>query len=136
MVARIIIKVESVLHRMYASYAVGVDGVSTKDGTGDSLPKTVTKEKRQRRLLENYLQQQQQMETTEKKNDIDVYLAEEALNPMTDKFDILLWWKENAGRGNMEKQFHAGSGGSSYFKDAGMQSRLLVVLNFLVKYSN
>ncbi|KAK1382062.1 hypothetical protein POM88_019797 [Heracleum sosnowskyi] len=67
-----------------------------QDGTGDSLPKIITKEKREKRLLENYLQQQQ-METTEKKNDIDVYLAEEPQNPMIDKFDILLWWKENAG---------------------------------------
>lgn len=38
------------------------------------------------------------METTEKKNDIDIYLAEEPLNPMTDMFNILLWWKDNASR--------------------------------------
>ncbi|KAK1381577.1 hypothetical protein POM88_028321 [Heracleum sosnowskyi] len=68
-----------------------------KDGTCDSASKTINKEKRQRRLLENYMQQQQ-LETTEKKNDIDIYLAEEPLNPMIVQFDILVWWKDNASR--------------------------------------
>ncbi|KAK1402710.1 hypothetical protein POM88_002315 [Heracleum sosnowskyi] len=90
-------KVESVLHRLYACYNIGVDGVSTKDGTCNSASKTINKEKRQRRLLENYMQQQQ-LETTEKKNDVDIYLAEEPLNPMIAQFDILLWWKDNASR--------------------------------------
>ncbi|KAK1381706.1 hypothetical protein POM88_019441 [Heracleum sosnowskyi] len=63
----------------------------------DSASKTINKEKRQRRLLENYMQQQQ-LETTEKKNDVDIYLAEEPLNPMIAQFDILLWWKDNASR--------------------------------------
>ncbi|KAK1367446.1 hypothetical protein POM88_043007 [Heracleum sosnowskyi] len=66
-----------------------------QDGTSDSASKTINKEKRQRRLLENYMQQRQ-LETTEKKNDVDIYLAEEPLNPMIAQFDILLWWKDNA----------------------------------------
>ncbi|KAK1363197.1 hypothetical protein POM88_038758 [Heracleum sosnowskyi] len=69
---------------------------SGQDGTCDSASKTINKEKRQRRLLENYMQQQ--LETTEKKNDVDIYLAEEPLNPMIAQFDILLWWKDNASR--------------------------------------
>ncbi|KAK1399856.1 hypothetical protein POM88_009719 [Heracleum sosnowskyi] len=85
------VKVESVLHRLYACYNIGVDGVSTK---------TINKEKCQRRLLENYMQQQQ-LETTEKKNDVDIYLAEEPLNPMIAQFDILLWWKDNASRSSL-----------------------------------
>ncbi|KAK1401304.1 hypothetical protein POM88_000909 [Heracleum sosnowskyi] len=92
--------VESVLHRLYACYNIGVDGVSTKDGTCDSASKTINKEKRQKRLLENYMQQQQ-LETTEKKNDVDIYLAEEPLNPMIAQFDILLWWKDNASRSSL-----------------------------------
>ncbi|KAK1391497.1 hypothetical protein POM88_010553 [Heracleum sosnowskyi] len=71
-----------------------------KDGTCDSASKTINKEKRQRRLLENYMQQQQ-LETTEKKNDVDIYLAEEPLNPMIAQFDILLWWKDNASRSSL-----------------------------------
>lgn len=50
-----------------------------------------------RRLLENYMHQQQ-METHEKKNDVDRYLNEEPINPMNPSFDILLWWKDNSKR--------------------------------------
>ncbi|KAK1363492.1 HAT, C-terminal dimerization domain containing protein [Heracleum sosnowskyi] len=97
MVAKLVVKVESILQRLYACYNVGADGEKTENCRADSPPKTVNKEVRKRRLLENYLQQQQ-METTEKKNDLDVYLAEEPLNPMTEIFSILLWWKDNASR--------------------------------------
>ena len=45
--------------------------------------------------MENYLQQQQ-MFVTEKMNDIDRYLAEETVNPMTPSFDILLWWRDHS----------------------------------------
>lgn len=38
------------------------------------------------------------METTGAKNDVDRYLMEEPINPMTSSFDILIWWKENASR--------------------------------------
>ena len=48
-----------------------------------------------RKLLENYLQQQQ-MFVTEKMNDIDRYLAEETVNPMTSSFNILLWWRDHS----------------------------------------
>ncbi|KAK1377927.1 hypothetical protein POM88_024671 [Heracleum sosnowskyi] len=78
-------------------YPNNVADKKQKDGTCDSASKTINKEKRQRRLLENYMQQQQ-LETTEKKNDVDIYLAEEPLNPMIAQFDILLWWKDNASR--------------------------------------
>ena len=63
----------------------------------DSPPKSDGKETHRRRLLENYLQQQQ-MFVTEKMNDVDKYLAEEPVNPMTSSFDILLWWKDNSNR--------------------------------------
>ena len=38
------------------------------------------------------------METIWHKNDVDNYLAEEPLNPMTVSFNILLWWKDNSVR--------------------------------------
>ena len=47
--------------------------------------------------MENYLQQQH-IFVTEKLNDIDKYLNEETINPMTSSFDILLWWKDNSQR--------------------------------------
>ena len=31
-------------------------------------------------------------------NDVQRYLGEESLDPMTSEFDILLWWKNNASR--------------------------------------
>ncbi|MDV3191305.1 MAG: hAT family dimerization domain-containing protein, partial [Candidatus Phytoplasma australasiaticum] len=42
--------------------------------------------------------EQQHMGITENKSDIDVYLAEEPFNPLMNKFDILLWWKDNASK--------------------------------------
>lgn len=38
------------------------------------------------------------MDITEKKNDVDRYLTDEPLNPMTSSFNILNWWKENSER--------------------------------------
>ena len=36
------------------------------------------------------------MKIAEDKNDIDKYLTEEPVNPMTSSLDILLWWKNNS----------------------------------------
>ena len=38
------------------------------------------------------------METTESKTDVDRYLNEDPINPMTSSFDILLWWKDNSSK--------------------------------------
>ncbi|KAK1357257.1 hypothetical protein POM88_050513 [Heracleum sosnowskyi] len=90
-VARIVTKVESLLQRMYAAYdGQGSDGDGSNSkvyqsnmslNVGDGINK--------RKLLESYLHQQK-MENTEKKNDLDRYLSDEPLNPMTPAFDILL----------------------------------------------
>ena len=42
--------------------------------------------------------QKQQLQVPEKMNDVQRYLGEESLDPMTSEFDILLWWKNNASR--------------------------------------
>ena len=42
--------------------------------------------------------QMQQMDTAESKNDVDKYLLEEPINPMTSSFDILIWWNANSSR--------------------------------------
>lgn len=38
------------------------------------------------------------METTESKTDVDKYLNEEPINPMTSSFDLVLWWKDNSSK--------------------------------------
>lgn len=60
----------------------------------DTQQKNVGTENK-RKLLENYLQQRQ-LFGTEKKNDLERYLAEEPISPMTPSFDILSWWKDNS----------------------------------------
>ncbi|XP_062093497.1 zinc finger BED domain-containing protein RICESLEEPER 2-like [Humulus lupulus] len=96
-VAKIVVKVERILQRLYNSYNVEGESDGDKVSKSDSPPKGGVKETIRRRLLENYLQQQQ-MFVTEKMNDVDKYLAEETINPMTSSFDILLWWKDNSQR--------------------------------------
>ncbi|XP_074374004.1 zinc finger BED domain-containing protein RICESLEEPER 1-like [Apium graveolens] len=71
-VAMITVKVESILQRLYAVYNVEVEGVMSS--------------------------KQQHMGIIENKSDIDVFLAEEPVNPLMKKFDILLWWKDNASK--------------------------------------
>ncbi|XP_074351838.1 zinc finger BED domain-containing protein RICESLEEPER 2-like [Apium graveolens] len=70
------------------------DGISKV--SENNIQSNTGSESRKMRLLEIYLHHQK-METTEK-NDVDHYLADELLNPMTSSFDILLWWKENSKR--------------------------------------
>ncbi|KAK1400774.1 hypothetical protein POM88_000379 [Heracleum sosnowskyi] len=94
-VARIVMKVESLLQRMYTAYD---DHVPDGDGLKvhqNNTSLNVGNEKSKRRLLESYLHQQK-MEITEMKNDLDRYLTDEPLNPMATSLDILLWWKDNS----------------------------------------
>ncbi|XP_074322707.1 zinc finger BED domain-containing protein RICESLEEPER 1-like [Apium graveolens] len=96
--ARIIVKVEGILQCLFICYADGKEGAHNKDVEGDSPPRVVPgKEIRRRRLLETYMRQQQ-TDTAENKNDVDKYLSEEPISPMTSSFDILLWWKDNSSR--------------------------------------
>ncbi|KAK1402462.1 hypothetical protein POM88_002067 [Heracleum sosnowskyi] len=83
-VARLIVKVESVLYSLYTCYNVGSDDVDVKEVGGDPPPKIVPGRSR---LLENYMQRQQ-MESIWNKNEIDKYLEEDSLNPMTASFNI------------------------------------------------
>ncbi|KAK1404623.1 hypothetical protein POM88_004228 [Heracleum sosnowskyi] len=101
-VARIVVKVEALLQRLYTSYDSQADNVGPKvDGITVS-PKTsgTGSAPNKRRLLENYMHQQQ-MEISEQKNDLDRYLNEEPLNPMNSSFDILMWWKDNSERSSL-----------------------------------
>lgn len=104
-VARIVIKVESLLQRLYKSYASQGDNVDNVGSTVDGItfPSKTTGSgsvPNKRRLLENYMNQQR-MEISEKKNDLDRYLIEEPLNPMNSSFDILVctqsWLKRDKG---------------------------------------
>ncbi|KAK1360160.1 hypothetical protein POM88_044634 [Heracleum sosnowskyi] len=105
MVARIVVKVEGILQRLFTFYNVETDVADNKDVGLDCPPKAAArKEPRRRRLLENYLQQQQ-MKTSESKNDVDRYLIEETINPMTSTFDILSWLKEGRESGIKPKGF-------------------------------
>ncbi|KAK1404152.1 hypothetical protein POM88_003757 [Heracleum sosnowskyi] len=91
-------RVEGILQRLFTFYNVETDVADNKDVGLDCPPKAAArKEPRRRRLLENYLQQQK-MKTSESKNDVDRYLIEETINPMTSAFDILVWWKDNSSR--------------------------------------
>lgn len=63
----------------------------------DSPLQSVGKETHKRKLLANYLQQQH-LFVTEKKNDLERYLADEPLSLMTPSFDILDWWKDNSSK--------------------------------------
>ena len=38
------------------------------------------------------------MDVPENMNDVDRYLVDESINPMTRSFEVLLWWKDNANR--------------------------------------
>ncbi|KAK1369815.1 hypothetical protein POM88_035907 [Heracleum sosnowskyi] len=101
-VARIVVKVEALLQRLYTSYDSQADNVGPKvDGITVS-PKTAGtgSAPNKRRLLENYMHQHQ-MEISEQKNDLDRYLNEEPLNPMNSSFDILMWWKDNSERSSL-----------------------------------
>lgn len=92
-VSRLLVKVESTLQSLYTCYVAGSNGiVGNKDVRDDPPPKSVVGRSR---LLDNYMQSQQ-TETNGNKTDLDNYLAEEPLNPMTTSFDILLWWKDNS----------------------------------------
>lgn len=94
-VAKLVVKVDSILQKLYSSYNLGGDdGKLTKN---DSQADSVGKETHKRKMLDNYLQQKH-LFVTEKKNDLERYLADEPINPMTCSFSILDWWKENSGK--------------------------------------
>ncbi|XP_062096961.1 zinc finger BED domain-containing protein RICESLEEPER 3-like [Humulus lupulus] len=57
-VAKIVVKVEQILQRLYNSYNVEGESDGDKVSKSDSPPKGGVKETIRRRLLENYLQQQ------------------------------------------------------------------------------
>lgn len=98
-VAKLVVKVEQILHRLFNQYSKG-----GKDGGEvtklDSPPKDEPKESHRRKLLESFLQHQQ-MDVLENMNDVDRYLVDEFINPNTPSFEVLLWWKDNSNRYNI-----------------------------------
>ncbi|KAK1382188.1 hypothetical protein POM88_019923 [Heracleum sosnowskyi] len=94
-VAKLVVKVDSILQKMFSSYNLDGDDDSSKL-TKSGLPQeSGGKETHKRKMLENYLQHKQ-LFVTEKKNDLERYLAEEPVNPMASSFNILDWWKDNS----------------------------------------
>ncbi|XP_024962436.1 zinc finger BED domain-containing protein RICESLEEPER 1-like [Cynara cardunculus var. scolymus] len=95
-VAKLVVKVEQILHQLYNQYSQG-----GKDGDEaiklESPPKNDSKESQRKRLLESFLQQQQ-MDVPENMNDVDRYFVDGSINPKTPSFDVLLWWKDNTNR--------------------------------------
>ncbi|KAL5568167.1 hypothetical protein UlMin_024742 [Ulmus minor] len=47
-------------------------------------------------LLSEFMRQKEQSTFDETLNEIDRYLADESVNPLTPSFDTLFWWKQNA----------------------------------------
>ncbi|KAL5580995.1 hypothetical protein UlMin_013437 [Ulmus minor] len=47
-------------------------------------------------LLSEFMRQKEHSTFDESLNEIDRYLADESVNPLTPSFDTLFWWKQNA----------------------------------------
>ncbi|KAM6593329.1 hypothetical protein CsatA_001032 [Cannabis sativa] len=97
-VAKIVVKVEQVLQRLFTSYNAMNGNKDDKVSKSDSLvPTCDLKQSNRSRLLANYLQQRQ-MVVDDQMNDVERYLLDDPVNPLTPSFDILLWWKDNSSR--------------------------------------
>ncbi|XP_060967282.1 zinc finger BED domain-containing protein RICESLEEPER 1-like [Cannabis sativa] len=86
-VAKIVVNVEQVLQRLFTSYNAMNGNKDDKVTKSDSLvPTRDLKESNRSRLLANYLQQRQ-MVVDDQMNDVERYLLDDPVNPLTPSFD-------------------------------------------------
>ncbi|PON79764.1 hypothetical protein PanWU01x14_009960 [Parasponia andersonii] len=93
---KLILKIEQTLRRLYAFYNVSESAQNVGVEKGESSTPPAPKAQRtleNRKLLSQFLKQQQENFGIEKINDVDRYLADDIVNPMSSSFDILSRWK-------------------------------------------
>ncbi|KAL5559944.1 hypothetical protein UlMin_036155 [Ulmus minor] len=89
-VASFILKVKTLLRSLYAFYSKGKTEISP-------IPKSFTLSNTlQDSLLSEFMKQKEQTTFDESLNEVDRYLADESVNPLTPSFDTLFWWKQNS----------------------------------------
>ncbi|KAL5549186.1 hypothetical protein UlMin_004417 [Ulmus minor] len=89
-VSNFILKVQTLLRTLYAFYSKGEREISP-------IPKSFTSPNTlQDTLLSAFMKQKEQITFDESLNEVDRYLADESVNPLTPSFDTLFWWKQNS----------------------------------------
>ncbi|KAL5546582.1 hypothetical protein UlMin_029300 [Ulmus minor] len=91
-VSNFILKVQTLLRTLYAFYSKGEREISP-------IPKSFTSPntlQRQDTLLSAFMKQKEQITFDESLNEVDRYLADESVNPLTPSFETLFWWKQNS----------------------------------------
>ncbi|KAL5564723.1 hypothetical protein UlMin_027887 [Ulmus minor] len=89
-VSNFILKVQTLLRTLYTFYSKGEREISP-------IPKSFTSSNTlQDTLLSAFMKQKEQITFDESLNEVDRYLADESVNPLTPSFDTLFWWKQNS----------------------------------------
>ncbi|KAL5573923.1 hypothetical protein UlMin_023520 [Ulmus minor] len=89
-VTSFILKVQTLLRSLYAFYSKGE--ICIPQSSTSFTPSNTFQDS----LLSEFMRQKEQSTFDESLNEIDRYLADESVNPLTPSFDTLFWWKQNA----------------------------------------
>ncbi|KAL5538679.1 hypothetical protein UlMin_044646 [Ulmus minor] len=89
-VTSFILKVQTLLRSLYAFYSKGE--ICIPQSSTSFTPSNTFQDN----LLSEFMRQKEQSTFDESLNEIDRYLADESVNPLTPSFDTLFWWKQNA----------------------------------------
>ncbi|KAL5560120.1 hypothetical protein UlMin_036331 [Ulmus minor] len=96
-VASVTLLIEHTLNRLYAVYGGGFKPMSDESS---KLHESASSNQR-RTFLSNFIKHQEEHSVLESCNEVEKYLGDENVNPLTPSFDILLWWKVNSTKYNI-----------------------------------
>jgi hypothetical protein len=94
-VAAITAELKRILMKMYDEYR-GCDQTSSQTNTGDGVAAMEVEVEPVNDILAHVMQERREEQRVMINNEVDRYLADQYVNPLTKGFDIALWWKGNA----------------------------------------
>ncbi|KAL5569847.1 hypothetical protein UlMin_026422 [Ulmus minor] len=99
-VTRVTLLIEQTLNRLYVVYG---GGLKPKDNASDESAKfnAAGSSHQRRTFLSNFIKHQEEHSVLESCNEVEKYLGDENVSPLTPSFDILLWWKVNSTKYNI-----------------------------------
>ncbi|KAL5583640.1 hypothetical protein UlMin_016082 [Ulmus minor] len=92
-------KVIKTLTDLYAFYCIGKGKPTMNSGSGSVIENTQQNQPSfppNIKFLSSFVKYLEEKSYIDKRNDLDQYLADDNIDPLTSNFDILVWWKENS----------------------------------------
>ena len=99
-VPSVILLIEKKLNRLLDVYGGGSKLIINSNDESDELTTTASSNQR-KTFLANFIKHQVENSVLESCNEVEKYLGDENVNPLTPSFDILLWWKVNSTKYNI-----------------------------------